>query len=220
MLTVGLTGGTASGKTEVAKVLRKKGAIIISGDLIGRQVVEKKPQVLKRLTRAFGQEILDPNGKLNRKKLGSIAFSSTKNQKTLNQIVHPYLLRELKAEISKARRSADPRRKHAPDLLVIDAALITEWNLERLLDYTVLVSSSKRLRLKRLREQGLNETEAKNRIARQFNDEVRRKKADFVIENKGSLAELRIKALNLYHTLMVDVLLDKLEKTVREFDRH
>ena len=215
VLLVGLTGGIASGKTEVAKVLRRKGAKIISGDLIGRQVVEQNPMVLKKLVQAFGDEILTKKGKLNRNKLGSLAFSSRAGQKKLNRIVHPRLLRKLHAEINDARsqfsrvkKSASPKRK----LVIIDAALITEWGLHDKLDMTVMVASPARDRIKRLLRQGLTRKEALKRIARQHTDSQRRRFCDFVIENDGSLSKLRQKAENLYHRLMVRLILKGLDE--------
>ncbi|MCI0531570.1 MAG: dephospho-CoA kinase [candidate division Zixibacteria bacterium] len=216
MLVVGLTGGIASGKSEVAKVLRRKGAKIISGDLIGRQVVEGNPKVLKMLVRAFGREILTKNGKLNRKKLGSLAFSSRGNQNKLNRIVHPKLLRKLHAEIAKARREfsrAKRSKKPAPGLIVIDAALITEWGLHKKLDMTVMVASPVAVRIKRLHKQGLTRNEAKARIARQMADSRRREFCDFVIKNGGSLSRLRQKAENLYHLLMVHLIFKELDES-------
>ena len=213
MLVIGLTGGTGSGKTEVARVLQKRGGIIVSGDRIGKEVVEQNPQVLKKLVKVFGREILNENGRLNRRKLGSLAFSSEKNQKRLNQIVHPHLLKELKKRITSAKKTEAEGK-----FLVVDAALISEWGLEKELDMTVLVASPVKLRLQRLIKQGLNSKEAQNRIKRQLRDAQRRKKADYVIENDGSLKELRRKALMLYHIIMVLNGLDQLEKLARRFD--
>jgi len=213
MFVVGLTGGTASGKTEVAKVLQKKGGIVVSGDVAGREAVENNQQVLKKLVQIFGTKILQSNGKLNRKKLGRIAFASEKNQRKLNQIVHPYLLKELRRRIAEARKQEGSKK-----LLVVDAALITEWGLEKELDFTVLVTSPVKLRLQRLVKQGLTKQEAHNRIARQLKDTQRRKKADYVIENDGTLKELRQKVVSLYHILMVASILEQMEKLVRRFD--
>jgi len=216
MLAIGLTGGTGSGKTEVARVLQKRGGIIVSGDRIGKEVVEKNPQLLKRLTKVFGREILNKNRKLNRGKLGTLAFSSKKNQKKLNRIIHPQLLKELKRKIAQARKITSDGK-----FMVVDAALISEWGLEKELDMTVLVASPVKLRFKRLVKQGLNRQEAQDRIRRQLSDAERRKKADFVIQNDGSLVELRRKVLILYHIVMVLNELDRLDKLARKFDsRH
>ncbi len=197
MLAIGLTGGTGSGKTEVARILQKKGGIIVSGDQIGRQVVERNPQVLKKLVNAFGKEILNRKGKLNRKKLGSLAFATWKNQRKLNRIVHPPLLKELKRRIKQAKKIESNRK-----FLVVDAALISEWGLEKDLDVTVLVTSPEEIRLKRLIKQGLSEKEIRDRMNRQLNDAQRLLKADYVIENDLTIKQLERKVLSFHGTVM------------------
>ena len=189
MLIVGITGGIASGKTEVAKVFQKKGAIIISGDEIGKKVVERNPMVLKKIVKAVGKGILNSNGKLNRKKLGEVAFASERNKDKLNRIVHPYLLRELKHEITKF-----PKTRNKKQILVVDAALIVEWKLYKNLDKLILVTSPKEKRLARLRKLGFSKKEASDRIKRQVTDSRRRRYSDFVISNNGSLKQLKDKA--------------------------
>jgi dephospho-CoA kinase len=99
MLLIGITGGIASGKTEVAKVFRKKGATILSGDEIGRKVVEGNKSVLKKLVKVFGEHIMRDDGTLNRHRLGEISFSSVRGKDKLNRIVHPPLLRELRSRV-------------------------------------------------------------------------------------------------------------------------
>jgi len=190
---IGITGGIASGKTEVAKVFQKNGAKVISGDEIGKVVVEKNPVVLKKLVGTFGKEILNSKGRLNRRKLGEMAFASEKNKQKLNKIVHPYLLRELRHRITKYRKARESRK-----ILVVDAALIVEWKLYKKLDKLILVTSPKEKRMKRLQNLGLSRTEALNRIRRQLTDSQRKKYADFVIPNHGSLKELKNRALAVW----------------------
>ena len=96
MVVIGIAGGIATGKTEVAKLFANRGAIIISGDELGREVVEESPEVLKELGEAFSEEILDENGRLNRRKLAELAFRDPVSKKKLNDIIHPHLLRRLK----------------------------------------------------------------------------------------------------------------------------
>lgn len=191
---IGITGGIASGKTEVAKVFQKKGATVISGDEIGKEVVEKNPAVLKKLVKNFGKEILNSNGKLNRKKLGEIAFANEMNKQKLNKIVHPELLRELKRRITKFRKTRNPRK-----ILIVDAALIVEWKLYKNLDKLILVTSTKQKRLARLKHLGLSKKIAQDRIERQVTDSKRRRYTDFVITNNSSLKQLKIKAQALWH---------------------
>lgn len=191
---IGITGGIASGKTEVAKVFQKKGATVISGDEIGKEVVEKNPAVLKKLVKNFGKEILNSNGKLNRKKLGEIAFANEMNKQKLNKIVHPELLRELKRRITMFRKTQNARK-----ILIVDAALIVEWKLYKNLDKLILVTSTKQKRLARLKHLGLSKKIAQDRIERQVTDSKRRRYTDFVITNNSSLKQLKIKAQALWH---------------------
>ena len=194
---VGITGGIASGKTEVAKVFQKKGAIIISGDELGKKVVEKNPVVLKKLVKIFGKEILNSKGKLNRKTLGAIAFANEKNKQELNRIVHPYLLRELKHEITKFRKTRNKKQ-----VLLVDAALIVEWKLYKNLDKLILVISPEGKRLARLRKLGFSKKEASDRIKRQVTDSRRRRYSDFIISNNGSLKQLKDKAQVLWREVV------------------
>lgn len=189
MLLIGITGGIACGKTEVARVFRKKGAVILSGDQIGKEVVESKKNVLKELVKTFGTGILKKGGILNRRKLGELAFKSRLTREELNRIVHPHLLRELRGRI----RSLKAEGKHP--VVVVDAALIVEWGLEEELDYLIFVKSKREDKIKRLQKgKGYSQEEALNRIRSQLPEVDKKEKADFVIRNDKGLAELRKRA--------------------------
>ena len=189
MLLIGVTGGIACGKTEVAEVFRKKGAIVLSGDQIGKEVVEKEGTVLKQLVHAFGQDILNKNGTLDRRKLGEIAFASEESRDKLNRIIHPHLLKELRGRIQNIEEE-NPRA-----VVVIDAALIFEWGLEKELDHLIFVESKEENKIRRLqKEKGYSKKEALDRIKSQLPEKVKEKKADVVIRNDEGLAELRTAA--------------------------
>jgi dephospho-CoA kinase len=199
MLLIGITGGIACGKTEVCKVFQKKGATIISGDEIGKEVVEKNKKVLKDLIRSFGKEILNKNRSLNRRKLGELAFASSESKEKLNRIVHPYLLRELRKKINHLRRKRDK------DIVVIDAALIVEWGLQKELDYLVFVESKREDKIKRLQKQkGYSRKEAIDRIKSQLPEITKKRLADFVIKNDKGLKELKKKAENVWGKIVSD----------------
>jgi len=186
---IGITGGIACGKTEVAEVFRKKGAIVLSGDRIGKEVVEENRTVLKELVHKFGQDILNKNGTLNRRKLGEIAFASEESRDKLNRIIHPHLLKELK------RRIQNIEKENPQAVVVIDAALIVEWGLEKELDHLIFVESKEENKIKRLqKEKGYSKKEALDRIKSQLPEKVKEKKADVVIRNDEGLAELRTAA--------------------------
>jgi len=196
MKIIGITGGIGSGKTEVAKIFKKLGSKILSGDEIGKEVVEKNSSVLKKLVKSFGDEILNRDKNLNRRKLGKIAFSTVENRDKLNKIVHPYLLSNLMKKIKEYR-------KKGSGIVVVDAALIIEWGLQKELDYLILVESALRNRIKRLKVNlGYSQKEAMNRIKVQIKDKTRRKYADFVIRNDKDLKELRRKTVSLWKFLL------------------
>jgi len=199
MLLIGVTGGIACGKTEVCKVFQKKGATILSGDQIGKEVVEKNRRVLKELVHAFGENILNKNGTLNRRKLGKIAFASKKSRDKLNKIIHPYLLKKLRKRIEGLSK------KTPKAVVVIDAALIVEWGLEKELDWLIFVESKRENKIKRLqKEKVYSEKEALDRIKSQFPEITKKKKADFVIKNDKGLAELKIKADRVWKKIVCD----------------
>ena len=199
MILIGITGGIACGKTEVSLVFQKKGAIILSGDEIGKEVVEKNKGVFKELVRTFGKEILNKNKNLNRRKLGEVAFASKESKDLLNRIVHPYLLRELRKRINSLRRKRDK------DVVVIDAALIVEWGLQKELDYLIFVESKREEKIKRLQKQkSYSRKEAIDRIKSQLPEITKKRLADFVIKNDEGLKELRTKAENIWEKIVSD----------------
>lgn len=195
MKIIGITGGIGSGKTEVAKVFKKLGAIILSGDEIGKKVVETNRPVLRKLVKTFGDSILNKAKTLDRRMLGRIAFSSTANRNKLNKIVHPYLLSNLRKKIREYR-------KKTSGVMVVDSALIVEWGLQKELDYLILVESTIENRLKRLRRNfGYSLKDARDRIKMQITDKIRRKHADHVIKNDKGLRELRRRSVSLWEKL-------------------
>ncbi len=197
MLLVGVTGGIACGKTEVCKVFQKRGAIILSGDQMGKEVVEKNKGVLRQLVNAFGTEILNKNRTLNRRKLGRIAFASQESKHVLNNIIHPRLLDQLRRRIKELMRRGDE------NIVVVDAALIVEWDLQNELDYLIFVQSRKEDKIKRLRRQkAYSREEALDRIRSQLPEVTKRRLADFVIVNDKGLSQLREKAERVWKELV------------------
>ncbi len=191
---IGLTGLIGSGKSEVAAVWEKMGAKIISGDAIGREVVENDSIVFYRLLMEFGPTIIDKNGKLNRKKLGRLAFSSREKTELLNSIVHPSLLKRLDAQVAHA--------KLKDYQAVVDAALLIYWNYHKKMDRTVLVSSTARNRHNRLLDQGFSVEEIRRRTKSQLPYSYLRKHADYVIYNNKDLNSLHKRAQIIYSELV------------------
>lgn len=190
---IGITGQIGSGKTTAAKIFKSFGAAVIDADRIGRDVVKSSPVLLKKLTWRFGNTILNRSGNLNRKRLAQLAFANRQSQTALNRIVHPYLLKELRHQERKLRRSYE--------LLVIDAALLLDWNLDREVDFVLVVHASEQTRIRRLRSRGIGLADARARQAAQVPFSEYRRRADRVILNNRTPAVLRRKLKSLYAQL-------------------
>ena len=134
MMTVGLTGNVASGKTTVADRWRESGVTVIDADRLGHAVLEEDAEAREALVREFGGGILGPDGRIDRSALGEAAFSAPGRIASLNAIVHPPLLERLDRELEQARESG-------AELAVVDAALVFEFGLGEVLDAIVLVTA-------------------------------------------------------------------------------
>jgi dephospho-CoA kinase len=196
MITIGITGQIGCGKSVVAEQFARLGAVVLSGDKLGHEVVNKHPQLLKALVRRFGSQILSKTGHLDRSRLGMIAFGDELMTKSLNEIVHPWLLRQMRREIAHARKAKKSK------ILVVDAALIYNWRLEQELDYIVVVESTYKNQHARLKTRGLTDREIRNRIRRQIPKYIQRRSADFVLTNNGAKKELTARATRLFGRIM------------------
>lgn len=186
---IGITGLIGSGKSEAARIFKKLGAFVISADKIGRDVVENDKSLLKKLVTTFGPDILSKHGRLKRRGLGELAFSSEKNKKALNAIVHPALLRELSRQVKAARKSND--------MVVIDAALLINWGWDKKVDLTILVHATYRNRLFRMVQNGYSESEARMRTKSQLHYSELAKRADIILHNNSGLKTLEKKIKNI-----------------------
>lgn len=194
---VGVTGGIGAGKSRVCEVFAREGARVIEADEVGRQTVED-PAVLRALAQAFGNDILDEQGALNRRELGRRAFASATARKRLNAIVWPSLGRRL-------REAAERLHSECPDRpVVVDAALILEWgDRHALCDALVAVTAPETRRIQRAMERkGLSEEEVRDRMASQLPESEKVAAADYVIENAGSLSDLESRAMAVWRQII------------------
>jgi len=174
---IGLTGGIASGKSTVARLLKERGAAIVDADLIARQVVEPGQPALAELIARFGSSILAPDGTLDRKRLGAIAFSDPAARADLNKITHP---RITAASASAIASWADA----GAGVVFYEAALLVENGSHRALPALIVVSASPEVQLARVvSRDGLSREDAEKRLASQLPLEDKRKAATWVIEN-------------------------------------
>ncbi len=196
MITVGLTGNVAGGKTTVADRWRERGVLVIDADRLGHDVLREDLEARAALVETFGEEILGPGGAIDRAALGERAFASRAMTDRLNAIVHPPLLRRLEEELARARREGRA-------VVVVDAALIFEFGLDRDMDVNVLVTAPPAVRADRLRKRGMDEERIALVMASQTPDADKAAACDVVIVNDGSIDALRARA---------DEALDAIEK--------
>ena len=198
MLVVGLTGNIAAGKTTAAGMFSRLGAEIIDVDKLGHKLLRPGNVVWKRIISNFGEEILNSNQCINRRRLGKIVFDDSKNLKRLNAIVHPFLIREVKKENSRLQK------KKKDGVVIIDGALLVELKpLFEILDRLILLKINQAVQIKRLRKsQGrLKGNEIMQRIKAQAPQEGKIKLADYVIDNSGSLSAAKRQVKEIWKKL-------------------
>ncbi len=193
MQNVGLTGGIAAGKSAVARRLAELGAVLIDADAIARAVVEPGTPGLAAIVEAFGEGILSGDGALDRPALGALVFADGKARETLNSIVHPLV----RAEAARLRAEAPE------DAVVIqDIPLLVETGQGANFDMVLVVAAPLEERLRRMiQDRGMSEADALARIAAQASDAERAAVADIVIENSGTLEQLRDKVTEIWESL-------------------
>lgn len=182
---VGLTGGIASGKTTVAKILQQLGAAVVDADALAREVVEPGHDAWREIVETFGVEILQPDQTLDRQKLRAVIFNNTTVRKKLESIIHP-----------RVRALAEERiGQHAAagtEVVVYEVPLLFEGHLHEWLRPVVLVACDVAVQKQRLQHRdGLAAAEAQKHIDAQMSLEEKRRLADYVIENNGDLKDLR-----------------------------
>jgi dephospho-CoA kinase len=185
MRTIGLTGGIGTGKSSVSGLLREKGVTVIDADEATRAVQSQGSEGLRRLVDGFGASILTPDGGLDRARLAAIAFADPEARQRLNAIVHP-LVREWMADRQMAAEAREEPH------VVLDIPLLFESRGAGAFDDVILVYAPEEVALRRLVEhRGMTEEQARARIAAQMPIEEKRRLARHVIENTGTLGQLR-----------------------------
>lgn len=192
---VGLTGSIASGKSTVAAMFKELGACIIDADQLAREVVIPEKPAWQDIRRHFGDEILLEDGNINRPKLAEIIFANDQAREELNRIVHPRVFDLINDRIGQAQEQSCP-------LILVDVPLLYENNRADMYEQVIVVYVPQEIQLQRLiKRNGLSEKQAMQRIASQMSPEEKRKYADFVIDNSGSLDETRLQVQRLYEKL-------------------
>jgi dephospho-CoA kinase len=194
VLLVGLTGGIGSGKSTVARLLEKRGAVVFDADLLAREAVAPGTPGHAAVIERFGADVLAPGGELDREALASIVFADPSARRDLEQIVHPEV-RRLFAEGSEAYRDTDR-------VVVFSAPLLVESGMHTAFEILVVVSATVATQIERLmRQRGMSETSIRARIDAQAPFEDKAAVADFIVDNEGTLDELESQVERLWNDL-------------------
>ena len=195
MIAIGLTGGVATGKSTVAKLLQAKGIAVINSDELAHQAMEPGEPAYDEIIAVFGAGVLSPERKINRRLLGEIVFKDRAARKRLEEIVHPVVIKWIRQELERLARDG-------VQIAVVEVPLLFEAGLMDLFDYIWVVSSSYERQLQRLQERDrLTEAAAKERIAAQMSLAEKEKRADAVIKNDDDLDSLEEQLSILLRTL-------------------
>lgn len=192
MKRIGLTGGIASGKSTAAAILRELGARVLDADAVAHELTAKGQPLYEAYVRHFGPEAVLPDGRLDRRRIGQLVFSSPAEKRWLNETSHPLIRRALQEQMAQAEKEDLPA-------VVLDIPLLFESGWQNHLDEVWLVYVPENVQLTRLMARnGYGRAEAMDRIKAQLSIEEKRKRADIVIDNTGNTAELRQQLVKLW----------------------
>lgn len=178
---VGLTGGIGSGKSTALEAFERLGAATVSLDRLAHEQARPGREGYKAVVKAFGRGVLDRAGRIDRARLGALAFRSAAARRKLERATHPLILREMKALVSRLR-----------GVVVVDAPLLFEKDLAKHFDATVLVACRPAAQVRRVvRRDGLSPAEVRRRLKAQLPTERKRALADLTLDNDGTAAALR-----------------------------
>lgn len=185
---IGITGGIATGKSTASNIIKELGYKVIDGDLVARQVVEKGKPAYEEIVKYFGDQILDQDGNINRKKLGHIVFNDEKERKRLNNLIHPHIMKKIKQMIDDHKDE---------QILFLDIPLLIEEK-DRLESYSIffdqiwLIYVDEKTQIQRLmKRDGIGREEALKKIRAQMPIELKKEHATKVIDNRKAVEELR-----------------------------
>lgn len=192
---LGLTGGIGTGKTTVSGMFKELGAIIIDADEISRHALDIGADCYSTTVEAFGPSIVAEDGRIDRKRLARIVFNDAYQLERLNGIIHPYVRRTIHAETERIKSSGCY-------LIVWDIPLLLESGYDKETDAVLVVTCPTEIRLERLyARSGLNKEEALSRMRAQMTDEQRCARANYVIDNNGTIGDLRSKVQAVFEQL-------------------
>lgn len=189
-LIIGLTGPIASGKNEAARILKRLGAYVIDADKIGHIVLNKEKN---KIAAVFGKEVILKNGSVDRKKLANIVFNESAYLKKLNKLTHPKILNIIKSIINSSRKK----------IIVINAAVLKNIGLLKIIDLVISVLAGKDVRINRLIKKSFTRKDALLRINSQMPDAEYKNIADFAVYNNAALKDLKRKITLIFRNYLL-----------------
>ena len=196
---IGLTGGIVSGKSTVALMFKDLGAKIVDADKLGHSVILPHEPAWEKIVKIFGKDVLQNDLTIDREKLGKIVFANQSLLKKLNDITHPEITKIIKKEIDSLKNKTYNQKK----ILIIDAALIYEAKIDRLMEKIIVVYIDEDEQIKRLIERNnLSKDEALQRIKSQMPMKEKVKMADYVIDNSNSLDKTKKQVEKIWKNLV------------------
>lgn len=198
-LVIGVTGGIATGKSTVLRMLEERGAQTLSADDIARDILSPGKPAYQEVVSTFGQDIVTDSGEINRARLAEIIFADAGARERLNRITHPRIIEELQVAIDQFRNN--PRSEKT--VLAVEIPLLFECGLQGLVDYILLVAAEQGVQVHRLTTRtGITADEAVRRLQSQLPIAEKVAGADFVIWNNGSIEELERAVDEFWRRLM------------------
>lgn len=193
MLKIGLTGGIGSGKTAVSELFSRAGIPVIDTDVISRNLVQNNQAVIEEVITTFGNDVLDANAVIDRKKLAPLVFNNKEKKQALEKILHPRIRHEVNRQINEFETS-----DHPPSYLIVVIPLLFETGFNIPIDQTLVVVAEKAVRIKRVKQRDNRSLDEINLIINsQVSDAKRISEADDIIENNSDFRQLELRVEQL-----------------------
>ncbi len=186
MFLFGVTGGIGSGKSAVCTYLKEKGVDVLEADPLAKQLTVSNSEIRQELIKCFGKDVYTRDGEINKERMRELVFSKPQSREQINQIIHPHVLQWIDKEAKRLNRDM------GRSLIGVEAALIFESKMEKILDAVVVVHAPLKQRIHWVQTRnGLSREEVENRMNAQMSVDEQIRRADYVLNNSGSLEELR-----------------------------
>jgi dephospho-CoA kinase len=212
---IGITGGIGSGQSTVVNMFAKLGARVIIADRLAREIMEPGQPGYKAILKVFGKTYINTNNHINRRKLATLVFERKKQLRLLNKTIHPILIKRIQQEI-KIIENKYQHNRNKP-LLVLEAAILYETKMDRLVDYVLVVYAKKSQRIKRINiRDGLTVREIESRFAAQIPLEQKLKKTKYIIDNSGRISTTFKQVENFYAVFLI---LSQLKDMINKLER-